>query len=241
MRIATFNINSINKRYEIVQNWIISENIDIICLQELKSIKPFNFENYECAITNQKQFNGVATCSVYPIQNSQILHEARAIYTKINDIHIINIYAPLGDLYSEKFEYKLNFYNNLIKFLLKFDLQKEKLILLGDFNIIHKNIDVFDAKKWEGNVTFLPEEREIMNKLLNLGLYDSFRELYPNKKDFSFFEYRDKFFKRGLRLDYILVTKPILNKINDIYIDFNLRKLPTPSDHIPVIMDFDDR
>ena len=57
MKIATFNINSINKRYEIVQNWIISENIDIICLQELKSIKSFNFDNYECSITNQKQFN----------------------------------------------------------------------------------------------------------------------------------------------------------------------------------------
>ena len=241
MKIATFNINSINKRYEIVQNWIISENIDIICMQELKSNKTFSFENYECAITNQKQFNGVATCSSYPIEKSKILYPARAIYTKIQNLHIINIYAILGDLYSEKFEAKIDFYNKLINFISNFDLTKEKVILLGDFNIIHKNIDVFDRNKWEGHVTFLPEEREIMNKLLSLGLCDSFRELYPNKQEFSFFDYRDKNFNRGLRLDYILVSKPILNKINDIYIDLSPRHLPTPSDHTPVVMDFDDR
>jgi exodeoxyribonuclease-3 len=241
MKLATFNINSINKRYEIVQNWIISENIDVICLQELKSQKTFSFDSYECAITNQKQFNGVATCSIYPIQITNILEPARAIYTKIENNHIINIYAPLGDLYGEKFEYKLNFYNNLIKFISKFDLTKEKLILLGDFNIIHKNIDVFNPIEWEGHVTFLPEERDIMNKLLSLGLYDSFRELYPNKQDFSFFEYRDKGFNKGLRLDYILVSRPILDKINDVYIDLAPRHLPTPSDHTPVVLDFNDR
>jgi len=240
MKIATFNVNSINKRKEIVQNWIISENIDIICMQELKTINQFQLENYEIFSSQQKQFNGVATASIYPILNSKIIEPARAIYTKIKDLHIINIYAPLGDLYMEKFEYKLNFYKKIINFLSSFNLQKEKIILLGDFNIIHKNIDVFNYKEWDGNVTFLPEEREIMNSLLNLGLFDSFRELYPNKKEFSFFEYRDKYFKKGLRLDYILVTKPILNKINDIYIDFAPRKLPIPSDHTPVVMDFND-
>jgi len=240
MKIATFNVNSINKRYELVQKWINSNSIDIICLQELKTTKEFSLLN-ECFISNQKQFNGVATCSIFPIQASKTLYPARAIYTKINNIHIINIYAILGDLYSEKFEKKLNFYNQIIKFISKFDLTKEKLILLGDFNIIHKNIDVFDANQWEGHVTFLPEEREIMNQLLSLGLYDSYRELYPNKKEFSFFEYRDKKFERGLRLDYILVTKPILSKIENIYIDINPRHLSTPSDHTPVVMDINDR
>ncbi|NPA56075.1 MAG: exodeoxyribonuclease III, partial [Epsilonproteobacteria bacterium] len=125
------------------------------------------------------------------------------------------------------------FYKNLIEFIK--NLNSKRLILLGDFNIIHKNIDVFDAKEWEGMVTFLDEEREIFNQLLNLGLYDSFRELYPNKQEFSFFEYRDKGFKRGLRLDYILMTKELLNKVEDVYIDLTPRKLPTPSDHTPVI------
>ena len=240
MRIATFNVNSINKRYELVQKWISSNSIDIICLQELKTTKQFSLLN-ECFISNQKQFNGVAICTIFPIQTSQILYPARAIYTKIEDVHIINIYAILGDLYSEKFEAKIDFYNKLIQFISKFNLTKEKLILLGDFNIIHKNIDVFDANKWEGMVTFLPEEREIMNQLLSLGLYDSFRELYPNKQQFSFFEYRDKGFNKGLRLDYILVSRPILDKINDIYIDLTPRHLSTPSDHTPVILDFDDR
>jgi len=237
MRLATFNVNSINKRYELIQKWIDSQNIDTICLQELKTINTFSLLN-ECFISNQKQFNGVATCSIYSIQKSMELEKARAIYTKINNIDIINIYAPLGDLYLDKFEYKIEFYKKLMTFIQK--LNSKKLIILGDFNIIHKEIDVFDSKEWEGHVTFLDEEREIMNQLLNLGLYDSFRELYPNKREFSFFEYRDKDFKRGLRLDYILVTKDILNKINDIYIDINPRHSPTPSDHTPVILDFND-
>jgi len=236
MKLATFNINSINKRKELVQNWANSNDIDFIALQELKNLNPPLIDEYECFYSPQKQFNGVMSCSKFEIEKSLVLENARAIYTKTNDIHIINIYAPLGDLYLEKFEYKIEFYKNLINFINKFDLKKEKLILMGDFNIIHKEIDVFDAKKWEGHVTFLPEEREIFNQLLSLGLYDSFRELYPNKKEFSFFAYYDKAFKRGLRLDYMLVTKPILDKIENIYIDLEPRKLPTPSDHTPVVM-----
>jgi len=237
MKLATFNINSINKRKELVQKWANSNNIDFLALQELKTLNPPLIENYECFYSSQKQFNGVMSCSKFEFEKTLIIEPTRAIYTKINNIHIINIYAPLGDLYSQKFEYKMNFYKNLIKFLSKFNLENDKLILMGDFNIIHKEIDVFDAIKWEGHITFLIEEREIFNQLLSLGLYDSFRELYPQKQEFSFYDYRDKYFKRGLRLDYILVTKPILEKIEDVYIDLTLRKLPSPSDHTPVVME----
>jgi exodeoxyribonuclease-3 len=237
MKLSTFNINSINKRKELVSKWANSNNIDFLALQELKTLNPPLIENYECFYSSQKQFNGVMSCSVFEFEKTLILEPARAIYTKIDDINIINIYAPLGDLYLKKFEYKMQFYKNLIKFITKFDLKNEKVILMGDFNIIHKEIDVFDAKKFEGHITFLPEEREIFNQLLNLGLFDSFRELYPTKQQFSFFDYRDKYFKRGLRLDYILVTKPVLNKINDVYIDFTLRTLSSPSDHTPIVME----
>jgi exodeoxyribonuclease-3 len=237
MIFSTFNVNSINKRKDLVQKWAKSNNIDFLALQELKTLNPPLLDNYECFYSSQKQFNGVMSCSIFEFEKSSVLEPARAIYTKTNDINIINIYAPLGDLYSEKFEYKIQFYKNLMNFINKFDLKNEKLILMGDFNIIHKEIDVFDAKKWEGHVTFLPEEREIFNQLLSLGLYDSFRELYPTKQQFSFYDYRDKYFKRGLRLDYMLVTKPVLNKINDIYIDFTPRTLPSPSDHTPLVME----
>ena len=239
MKLTTFNVNSINKRKEIVQKWAISNNIDFLALQEIKTLNPPLIENYECFYSSQKQFNGVMNCSSFPFEKTKVIEAARAIYTKINNLHIINIYAPLGDLYGIKFEYKISFYKKLIKFIRSFDLKNDKLILMGDFNIIHKNIDVFDAKKWEGHITFLLEEREIFNQLLNLGLYDSFRELYPTKKEFSFYDYRDRCFKRGLRLDYILVSKSLLYKINDIYIDLVLRKSPTPSDHIPVIIELD--
>lgn len=237
MIFSTFNVNSIKKRKDLVQNWAKSNNIDFLALQELKTLNPPLLDNYECFYSSAKQFNGVMNCSIFEFEKNTILEPARAIYTKTNNLNIINIYAPLGDLYSEKFEYKLEFYKNLIQFINKFNLKNEKLILMGDFNIIHKEIDVFDAKKFEGHVTFLPEEREIFNQLLSLGLYDSFRELYPTKQQFSFFDYRDKYFKRGLRLDYILVTKPILDKINDVYIDLEPRTLPTPSDHTPVVME----
>lgn len=252
MTIATFNVNSVNARAEILKDWLKLNDIDVVCLQELKcqneKFPNEIFVEYENIINGQKQFNGVSTSSKFPIEKSSIEFtgqktQSRFAYTKINDIHIINIYAPLGDLYEEKHIYKLEFYDELIKFLSKFDMKKDNVIVLGDFNIAHKNIDVHSPKEFEGRVVFLPEEREIMDKLLSMGLNDTFRKLYPDTQTFSWFGYQGMavYKNEGLRLDYILCSDALFPKVQDIYIDVKMRRKrkPTPSDHCVVVVEVD--
>ena len=248
MRLATFNVNSIRSRLEIVQNFINDYNIDILCMQEIKTENknfPLLNPEMECVIHGQKRLHGVAICSKFPIEEkitgfSGERDEARFIYSKIAGIDIVNIYAPLGDLYGEKFEYKMFFYNELFKFVEKF-LDKDFLIC-GDFNIVHQNIDVFDANEWQGNVTFLPEERAILSKFLDLGLVDITREYFEDEKVFTFYDYRGGavYKNRGLRLDYILTSKSLAKKVVSVEIPLSIRRKrkPTPSDHVPLIAEF---
>jgi len=251
MKISTFNVNSIRSRLEIVQNLVNDYKIDILCMQEIKVENdkfPLIDGDFECVIHGQKRLHGVATCSKYPIEKYQKgfegeLSEPRMIYTLINKVHIINIYAPLGDNYGDKFEYKIYFYNKLFEFLKRFDLSKDRVLICGDFNISHTALDVWDEEVWQGEVTHLPEERAILSKFLDLGFIDTIRNFYPNEKIFTFYDYRnaavDK--NKGLRLDYILVTKELFKKIKDIEVLTSVRKkrTPTPSDHVPVVAEFD--
>jgi len=251
MRICTFNVNSVRSRLEIVQNLLEEYDIDVLCMQEIK-VENKNFplihKDYECVIHGQKRLHGVATCSRYPIEKSQCgfdgeLNEARFVYTLINDVHIINIYAPLGDNYAQRFEYKLYFYDKLFEWLKRFDLEKEMVLICGDFNVSHTELDVWDEEVWEGEVTHLPEERAIISKFLTSGFIDVIREVYPEEKVFTFYDYRGAavYKNEGLRLDYILVSRPLFEKFKNVEILTSIRRKrkPTPSDHVPVIAEFD--
>jgi len=251
MRICTFNVNSIRSRLEIVQNLIKDKNIDVLCMQEIKVDNekfPLIDSDFECVVHGQKRLHGVATCSKYPVEKYEKgfegeLSEPRFIYTLINGVHIINIYAPLGDNYGEKFEYKMYFYEKLFEYLKNFDLSKDKLLICGDFNISHTELDVWDEEIWEGEVTHLPEERAILSRFLDMGFIDLIRKVYPNEKIFTFYDYRGAavYKNEGLRLDYILVTKPLFEKFKSIEVltEIRRKRKPTPSDHVPVIAEFD--
>ncbi len=251
MRICTFNVNSIRSRLEIVQNLLKDYDIDVICMQEIKVDNekfPLIDGEYQCVIHGQKRLHGVATCSRYPIDEAQKgfegeVSEPRFVYTLINGVHIINIYAPLGDNYGERFEYKMYFYDKLFEYLKKFDLNKDKVLICGDFNISHTELDVWDEEIWQGEVTHLPEERAILSKFLDIGFIDVIREKFKNEKVFTFYDYRGAavYKNEGLRLDYILVTKPLFEKFKDVEIltEIRRKRKPTPSDHVPVVAEFD--
>ncbi len=251
MKVCTFNVNSIRSRLEIVQNLINDYSVDVLCMQEIKvENKDFPLINpdMQCIIHGQKKLHGVAICSKYPIENKQIgfegeLNEPRFVYALINGVHIINIYAPLGDNYGDKFEYKIYFYNKLFEFIKNFDLSKEKFLICGDFNISHTSLDVWDEEIWEGEVTHLPEERAIISKFLDMGFIDIIREKFKNEKVFTFYDYRGAavYKNEGLRLDYILVTKELFKNFKDVEILTSIRRKrkPTPSDHVPVVAEFD--
>jgi exodeoxyribonuclease-3 len=250
MRICTFNVNSIRSRLEIVKNLVREYDIDVLCMQEIKVENkdfPVIDEDFQCVVHGQKKLHGVATCSKYPIEESKKgfegeLVEPRFVYTLINGVRVINIYAPLGDNYGDKFEYKMYFYDKLFEFVKKFDLEKEKVLICGDFNISHTSLDVWDEEVWEGEVTHLPEEKAILSKFLGMGFVDLIRKEHPEEKIFTFYDYRGAavYKNEGLRLDYILVNEKLLESFVKVEILTSVRRKrkPTPSDHVPVIAEF---
>jgi len=248
MKICTFNVNSIRSRLEIVQNLVKEYEIDILCMQEIKVENdkfPQIDDEFECLIHGQKRLNGVAICSKIPIEKYQKgfdgeREEARFLYALIDDLHIINVYVPLGDNYGERFEYKMFFYEKLIEFLKKFDLTKDKVILCGDLNVAYSDIDVWDKELWEGEVTFLPEEKAMISSILSLGFVDIIREYYKDERVYTFYDYRGaKVYKNeGLRLDYFMISPALKEEVENIEILTSIRRKrkPTPSDHVPVIL-----
>jgi len=249
MRVLTFNVNSIRSRQKVVEELLFYRDIDVACLQEIKVVEEKfpQFPPFQCLVNGQKQYNGVAVCSRLPIEKFQIgfegeQGESRFIYTQIGNYHIINIYAPLGDLYQKRFKYKMEFYRQLEKFIeQRFDLRRDFVILCGDLNIAHREVDVWNSEEWKGKVTFLPEERKEMDRLLEMGFIDVVRSATP-KPIFTFYDYRGGavYKNHGLRLDYVLISTPLLPKTHSIELLLNVRKRrdPKPSDHVPLIVEF---
>ncbi|MCB1756002.1 MAG: exodeoxyribonuclease III [Gammaproteobacteria bacterium] len=164
---------------------------------------------------------------------------------------VINGYFPQGESrdHPVKFPAKERFYSDLLALLQTRYQPDNYLSLIGDFNIAPVDNDIGigadNAKRWlrTGKTSFLPEEREWLSKLFDWGLLDSYRELYPDVDDrFSWFDYRSKGFdrepKRGLRIDHILASRPLIDNLRDSGIDYDIRAMDKPSDHCPVWSDF---
>lgn len=259
MKICTYNVNSIRARAELVQLWLEKReaDIDILCLQELKVedhlfpsslFEPFH---YRCYVYGQKTYNGVAICSQTPLEHwecgfgiPELDKQKRLIRGVTPPLTIINIYAPHGDVRgTQKFTYKLEWYDAFHQFLQKNYSPDQPLIVVGDFNVALEDIDVYDPVALADTIGTMPEEREAMRKILEWGLIDTFRYLYPEKQQFTWWDYiggaiwKDE----GMRIDYILCTKPLLPALVEVEVDLwpRRRRKPTPSDHAPVIATFD--
>ncbi len=261
MKVCTFNINSIKVRKDLLIQWLNHRNndIDVLCFQEIKvQEKDFPLKEFEelgflyYDILGQKAYNGVATFSKIPLKSFQkglnhdeFDNQKRVIIDNIDDIFIINTYAPHGNLRgTEKYYYKLDWYKHFIEYLRDtFDFEKQKIILLGDLNIALEDFDVYDSEILEDSIGTMKEERDLLKELLNLGLIDSFRYLYPNKQQFTWWDYIGGAIwkNEGMRIDYILISKPLLENLKNVEVDLwpRRRKTPKPSDHAPVIANFD--
>lgn len=257
MKICTWNVNSIKARKALILEWLEHRNndIDVLCFQEIKTVeKDFPFEDFErlsfnCHVSGQKSYNGVATCTKLSAESIQRGfgdqawdEQKRIIITKIQGIHLINIYVPHGDgRGTEKFDYKQNWYRRLIIFLKDNYSPKDPVLILGDFNVAHRDIDVYSPEELADSIGTLPEERAVFEELLNLKFIDIYRHLYPKKRQFTWWDYiggaiwKDE----GMRIDYILGTDSLLEKIKGIEVDLwpRKRRKPTPSDHAPLIIE----
>jgi exodeoxyribonuclease-3 len=253
-KIATWNVNSLRVRLPHVLTWLDQHKPDVLALQETKlpdadfPVEAILQAGYEMVFSGQKTYNGVAILSRN--KSSDIITDLleledpqrRVLAAVVDDIRILNLYIPNGQsVGSEKYEYKLNWLNKLDLFL-KEELKKHpKIIVLGDFNIAPQAIDVHDPKRWEGKVLFSEPERKAFQDMLQVGFIDCFRQLNPEEKIFSWWDYRTYGFSQnlGLRIDHILASDALISQCKKCYIDTELRKEERPSDHAPVVAEFE--
>ena len=259
MKICSWNVNSIRARKELLFEWLEKRkyDIDVLCLQELKveedkfPFKDFEEKGYNCVVNAQKRYNGVCICSKPPVEDvvkgfgdDYFDQQKRVIAGKIKDIYVINLYVPHGDLRGEdKYYYKLDWYERLYKWLNENFSPDQPIIMVGDFNVALEDIDVYDPEFLKDSIGTMPEERQALKKILDWGFIDTFRHLYPDRQQFTWWDYIGGAIwkNEGMRIDYIFCTKPLIDKLKSVEVDLwpRRRRKPTPSDHAPVIAEFE--
>lgn len=270
MIIVSFNVNSVRLRLHQLQALVDAHSPDVIGLQETKVVDDdFPVDavrelGYHAVYAGQKTHYGVALLSRSPMSDVSFgftgdtedaqkrLVTATVESPKGAPVTIINGYFPQGENRNHeiKFPAKRAFYENLHDKLVNEHSPEQNLALIGDFNVAPVDEDLGigpdNVKRWlrAGSTSFLPEEREWMQRLEDWGLDDSYRIKYPTRNDrFSWFDYRSKGFdrepKRGLRIDHLLCTRPMTSKLVDSGINYDIRAMEKPSDHCPVWSEFD--
>jgi exodeoxyribonuclease-3 len=253
MKIATWNVNSLNVRLPHVLEWLASAEPDVLVLQEIKQpseafpAETFAEAGYQAVASGQKTYNGVAVVSRSPSSDHVTDFpefedpQRRILASTIDGVRIVNLYVPNGQsVGSEKYEYKLGWLIALTGFLKDELKTHDKLVVLGDFNIAPEDRDVYDAEKWGDDILCSPLEREALGELLKLGLTDVYRNFEQPEKAFSWWDYRRAGFQRnaGLRIDLILTNDAMTAACQASYIDREPRTWERPSDHTPVIAEF---
>lgn len=255
MRIATFNVNSLRMRMGILTDWLGDAQPDVVCLQELKltedkfpadALREAGYEHQ--VVWGQKTYNGVAMLSKRPIEDPHTGFrlgpadkQARLVQGTVDGVRIYGCYAPNGTkLATDKFAYKLTWYARLMRELsLGGAGPSDPIVVCGDMNIAHGDNDVFSAAESHGKLHFHPVEREVFTELLDWGLVDTFRARNKGEKSFTWWDYRQDAFNRGigLRIDYMLATKAVDERVTAVKHWRDLRALEKPSDHAPVTID----
>ena len=237
MIISTWNVNSVRARIENIKKYIKISSPDLLLLQEIKTEEknfPFNdfkILGYESYVNGQKSYNGVSIISKKKLKDINIslsgdkIKQSRLISTKIKIknkiVDLINIYVPNGNpVDTEKYFYKVNWLNLLIKFLKEKVNNGNQIIITGDFNILPENIDAYNAKKYEDDALFRIEIRKKYREIINLGLIDVFRHFNKKEGNYTFWDYTQGAWQKdnGLRIDHMLVSNSIINLIKKIEI-----------------------
>ncbi len=269
MKLVSFNINGIRARLHQLSALIDKHSPDVIGLQEIKVDNPvFPVDDvkalgYEVYYHGQKGHYGVAFLTKKPVekvemgfptdeddaQRRMIIIDYKSENGQI--VRVLNGYFPQGENRSHetKFPNKRAFYNDLIQYVKTQCTPEQQVVIMGDFNISPADIDIGigedNKKRWlrTGKCSFLPEEREWLETLIDHGFHDTYRLLHPDVSDrFSWFDYRSKGFNdnRGLRIDLILASNNMSSMVKSSDIDYELRSMEKPSDHAPIWTTFGD-
>ncbi|KQB40269.1 exodeoxyribonuclease III [Flavobacterium aquidurense] len=258
MKIATYNVNGVNGRLNVLLKWLEEAAPDIVCLQELKApqdkfpIKEINDAGYNAIWHGQKQWNGVAILArnmdieevtrVLPGDDDDV--QSRYIEALINGIVVACLYLPNGNpAPGPKLEYKLKWFERLADRAQTLLSLKVPVILVGDYNVMPTELDVYKPEKWVNDALFLPEVRTAFRDIVSQGWTDAIRKLYPNEKIYTFWDYFRKAYERdaGLRIDHFLLSPQLAKKLLSGGVDRHVRGWEKTSDHAPVWIEIDTK
>lgn len=255
MKIATWNVNSVRTRLPNLLAWLERRSPDVVCLQETKvpddefPITELESLGYHCLLSGQRTYNGVAILSHNEASDRALClpgdapdSQRRILVGTIDGIRIINVYAPNGgEVGSDKYQYKLEWYKRLRAFLdSEFDAKSDVLIC-GDFNVAPEDRDVWDPRIWRGRIMFSELEKDALRNIADWGFKDALRLHRPEGGLYTWWDYRAGRFRRnwGLRIDHVLVTESLARRSAGVEIDRDERNADKPSDHAPVVATFD--
>ncbi len=257
VRIATWNVNSVKQRVPRLLPWLDERQPDVVCLQETKLGddafeqllgKELATRSYAVATYGEPAWNGVALLSRVGLDDvvrgfdgaPGFPHlEARAISALCDGIRVYSVYAPNGRVPdSDHYAYKLAWFAALKEVL---GADATEAIVCGDMNIAPTDADVFDPEAYVGQTHVTPPERSALASLASVGLHDVVRDHWPDKRVFTYWDYRAGMFHKdlGMRIDLILATGAVASRVRAAWVDRQARKGSGPSDHAPVIVDLD--
>ena len=253
MKVATFNVNSIRARLHVVIPWLKENNPDILCMQETKvdnrnfPENQFSRAGYQVYFSGVKGRNGVAIATRIEPEDLVIGmggdEEDRVISARFDRIGVVNVYVPQGQsIESEKYRYKLNFLERFREYLRNEIDFEQYWAVCGDMNVAPEEIDVHSPARLKNHVCFHIDARNAYRKILELGFVDLLRKFHPEERVYSFYDYRVRYaVEKGLgwRVDAILATPKLAEKALNCYADLSPRLVDRPSDHLPLIAEFD--
>lgn len=255
MKIATWNVNSIRARMERLCTWLRAQAPDVLCLQETK-VEDADFPlpelqalGYHACIHGQKTYNGVAILTRQPAQEIargfgdgvEDAH-ARFLVVRVGELRVGSVYVPNGQAVgTDKFAYKLKWLARWQDWLSRQLRPGDPVVFCGDMNVAPEDLDVYDPAGWRDQVMCHPDERAALGAIRAWGLADLFRRLHPEVQQFTWWDYRQLSFpkNRGLRIDHVLCSESMVTRCRAVAVDREARKGPTPSDHAPVVAEFD--
>jgi exodeoxyribonuclease-3 len=253
MKIATWNVNSLNVRQPHLLAWLAMNPVDVIGIQETKLTDDkfphdaLQAAGYHSIHSGQKTYNGVALLSRSPLTDVSRdiadfdCEQKRVIAATIGDVRVINVYVVNGQaLGTDKYAHKLRFLAALRDYVAAELARHPRLAIVGDFNIAPGITDTHDPAVWEGGILCSPAERAGLQALLDLGLQDTYQHTQQPPGRFTWWDYRQAGFRRnlGLRIDHVLASSALTAQCSGWNVDVAPRKLERPSDHAPVIADF---
>ena len=251
MKIATFNINGVNKRLENLLAWLTATEPDVVCLQELKATDAqfpkaaIEAAGYSAVWRGQSSWNGAAILARdgEPVLTRTELPgdpadtQSRYIEAAVNGILIASLYAPNGNPQpGPKFDYKLAWHDRLALHAAALFETGLPVVLAGDYNVVPEPRDIYPTRSYDDNALVQPESRAAFRQLLSQGWVDALRKAYPDEELFTFWDYRRNRWQRnaGLRLDHILLSRALTRRLKAAGIDRDVRGQENASDHAPV-------